>query len=67
MRNVIKNMRTVNKYQSIVRTLDLQLERERTRVCSEAKTKYIPNGLLNVIPQNWNCSTDESKFDAEFV
>ena len=51
----------VNKYQTTVRKLDLQIEKERYRVCSEAKTKYIPNGLLGAIPAHWNCSIDESK------
>ena len=54
-------MRTVNKYQTAVRKLDLRLEKERYRVCSEAKNKYIPNGLLTLIPSNWNCSIDESE------
>ena len=53
-------MRMVNTYQTTVRKLDLQLEKERYRVCSEAKTKYIPNGLLGSIPAHWNCSIDES-------
>ena len=54
-------MRLVNGYQNTVRQLDQQMERERHRVCSEAKTKYIPNGLLGSIPSHWNCSFDESK------
>ena len=54
-------MRTVNKYETVVRKLELQIEKERYRVCSEAKNKYIPNGLLTSIPANWNCSIDESK------
>ena len=58
---MIDNMRTLNKYQTTVRRLDLQIEKERYRVCSEAKTKYIPNGLLASIPQHWNCSIDQSK------
>ena len=55
-------MRMVNKYQTTVRQLDLQIEKERYRVCAEAKNKYIPNGLLASIPTHWNCSIDESKF-----
>ena len=54
-------MRLVNRYQTTVRQLDLQIEKERNRVCSEAKSKYIPNGLLGSIPDHWNCSFDESK------
>ena len=59
--SVINNMRLVNRYQTTVRQLDLQIEQERHRVCSEAKTKYIPNGLIGSIPAHWNCSFDESK------
>ena len=55
-------MKDLNDYQNAVRKLDLAIEKERYRVCSEAKTKYIPNGLLTSIPSNWNCTIDQSEF-----
>jgi len=55
-------MNTLNDYQNTLRKLDLQIEKERYRVCAEAKTKYIPNGLLTSIPEKWNCTFDQSKY-----
>ena len=60
--DVVKNMQALNNYQNALRKLDLQIEKERYRVCAEAKTKYIPNGLITSIPENWNCTFDQSKY-----
>ena len=59
--NVVTNLANLNTYQDALRKLNLQIEKERYRVCAEAKAKYIPNGLLTKIPENWNCTFDEGK------
>ena len=61
MHSAQNNLKMVDEYQAAVTKLGERLENERKRVCHEAKTKYIPNGLLTSIPEHWNCTFDESK------
>ena len=61
MESAKNNLTMVDEYQDAVIKLGWRLENERKRVCHEAKTKYIPNGLLTSIPEHWNCSFSESE------
>ena len=61
IQNAVQNMKSLNDFQNTLQVLNLRIEKERYRVCSEAKEKYIPNGLIGSIPKNWNCTFDESE------
>ena len=47
--------------------IQTELVRKREKLCKNAKTQYIPNGLLKHIPEVWNCTFDEGIHFKGFV